>query len=364
MRTPVPTKELVMLWARAAGMCSHPDCKHRLVLEATKEDEAVSVGHAAHIVARSESGPRGKRELSAAALNRCDNLILLCPTCHNTVDKQEGAHSAERLRTWKAEHESWVLDVTSPARETPWTAIVQDPGGVMDRGELLKAVGPTSRIEAVQELCDSADRDGFRAVGELQRSTVERLLTTTPAERRRFAVFSLAPIPLAVNLGFVLSDRARVAVFHYHRDRGTWEWPPPDAPAGPAAPLAVKAQRTGKKHRIAALRVSLSASVTAADIADIVDPDIDVEISVERPSVRWIERREQLTELARAFEQALDEIRSAGKIDTVHLFYAGPGAGAVTFGRAYNPRMNPALLVYEHRLGANPCYSAAFLLNP
>src|SRR5438309_925288 len=126
MRTPVPTKELVFLWARAAGMCSHPDCKRRLVMDPSGDDDRVSIGHAAHIIARSENGPRGIR---AAALNRYENLILLCPTCHNTIDLQPGIHPPELLQTWKAEHESWIFHVTSPAQTTPWTAILQDTDG-------------------------------------------------------------------------------------------------------------------------------------------------------------------------------------------------------------------------------------------
>jgi hypothetical protein len=361
MRRPVPPKELVLLWARAAGMCSHPDCKRRLVMDPSGDDDRVSIGHVAHIVARSDRGPRG---MPAAARNRYENLILLCPTCHNTADLQPGTHPPDLLRAWKAEHESWIFNATSPAQTTPWTAILQDADGRIDRAEAFTAIGPASRIVAVEALSASPSSEGFSQAAELQRTKLERLLIATPAERRRFAVFSLAPIPLAVHLGFVLSDRARVALFHYDRDRGTWQWPPPEAPAQVPPPLTVKARRTGNTHRIAAIRVSLSATVTPGHIADIINPDIDVEISVEHPSVRWLQQHEQLTGLARAFEQALAEIRSMGQIDTIHLFYAGPAAGAVTFGRAYNPRMNPALLLYEHHAGENPCYSAALPLNP
>jgi hypothetical protein len=69
-----------------------------------------------------------------------------------------------------------------------------------------------------------------------------------------------------------------------------------------------------------------------------------------------------LTELARAYERALVEIRARG-CRRIHLFYAGPAAGAVAFGRAYNPRMNAPLELYEYRHGATPSYEPVLTLN-
>jgi hypothetical protein len=40
------SRDLLLLWARAAGMCSHPDCKRRLVVEGGPGEEATPVGEA------------------------------------------------------------------------------------------------------------------------------------------------------------------------------------------------------------------------------------------------------------------------------------------------------------------------------
>ena len=47
----------------------------------------------------------------------------------------------------------------------------------------------------------------------------------------------------------------------------------------------------------------------------------------------------------------------------MHLYYAGPAAGAIAFGRSYNPRMNPPLDVFEYRRSARPCYEPVLTLN-
>src|SRR3954449_9641276 len=98
----VRARDLLLLWARAAGVCSHPDGKKRLVAQATAQDEASTIGEAAHIVARMKGGPRGEIEMTPQELDRYGNLILLCANHHTLVDGQPGTYNVEVLRGWKA----------------------------------------------------------------------------------------------------------------------------------------------------------------------------------------------------------------------------------------------------------------------
>jgi hypothetical protein len=337
-------------------MCSHPDCKERLVLEAG-DDEPVTVGEAAHIVARAGNGPRGDPTWSPYRLHSYDNLILLCASHHRTIDRAQGQYPVEQLRRWKAEHESWVRAATAHIPDPiPWTAIFhEDAARRIDTADAEAALGPGHRVE--QRVCLLADlpRSGWGAAALAQTRAIESLLAATPPERSRFAVFSLARIPLAVHLGYVLGDRARVALHQYDRDRGTWTWR--DTASQPG--LALRESRRGKRNGAASLRVSLSAPVPRDGIAP---AELDFEIAAPAPSVRWLRSADQLTELSRLYEQALARARERG-CRVIHLYYAGPAAGAIAFGRAYNPRMNPALVLYDYRHGAKPCYEPAFSLN-
>jgi hypothetical protein len=222
MRRYVRTTDLALLWGRAAGMCSHPDCKRRLLLDAG-EDEATPVGEAAHIVARAATGPRGDEPIDARELDRYDNLILLCRHHHGIADRQPRTNRVEDLRTWKAEHEAWVAAATADApRDVPWTAIVQEEGQRTDVAEASGALGPGNRARQLVELRSDPAREGWTQAASREWRIVEMMLTTSPAEDRRFAVFSMGRIPLAVQLGYRLADRARVALFEYDRDRGSW----------------------------------------------------------------------------------------------------------------------------------------------
>jgi hypothetical protein len=355
----VRTRDLIVLWGKAAGRCSHPECKKELVAEANGEDEAAAVGEAAHIVAAADDGPRGSA-WEPPRIHGYENLILLCAHHHSVIDRQAKSHSVETLRAWKTEHEAWVAAMMAPRPEAPWTAIVQDPAGRADAEEAARALGPGNCVAELVDLGGDHQAQGWAEAARHVWRTVELTVSRTPAERRRFAVFSTGRIPLAVQLGYALGDRARVEAMHYDRDRGSWAWPE-EGPVDQAqdAVLRVSGETSGAAGDEANLVVSLSARV---DREDVTPRAVEVEIAAAEPSVRWLRERRQLKELARVYERALAAIRER-RCRRVHLYYAGPAAGAVELGRAYNPRMNPPMQVYEYGQGGRPRYEAALVLN-
>jgi hypothetical protein len=58
--------------------------------------------------ALSDAGPRGDSSTPTAARNAVGNLMLLCPSCHDIVDKHPADYPVERLRAMKAAHEAWA----------------------------------------------------------------------------------------------------------------------------------------------------------------------------------------------------------------------------------------------------------------
>jgi SMODS-associated and fused to various effectors sensor domain len=160
-------------------------------------------------------------------------------------------------------------------------------------------------------------------------------------------------IPLAVHLGYVLGDRARAFSRHYDRYRCTWSWNP-EVEADIDITYKVERKATLGDARI---RVSLSAQI---DPSDLPPASVDVSIAIPNPGIRWLAHPDQLIALRAHFDNALADLRSLGA-QRIHLCYAGPTAGAIEFGRAYNPRMNPPLHLYEY---ARSHYDLVLLLNP
>jgi hypothetical protein len=67
---------------------------------------AFNVGEMAHVIAQSAGGPRGQ---PGGGSDEYENLVLLCPTCHRTVDKAPGGvFPDELLHRWKTDHETTV----------------------------------------------------------------------------------------------------------------------------------------------------------------------------------------------------------------------------------------------------------------
>jgi hypothetical protein len=98
-------KDTKLLWGRAAGICSKPDCRRRLTATGAHE-ESYLTGEMAHQIAQSPVGPRGA---DGGGDDTYDNLILLCPSCHRTIDKAPaGTFPVDLLKEWKKSHEHWV----------------------------------------------------------------------------------------------------------------------------------------------------------------------------------------------------------------------------------------------------------------
>jgi hypothetical protein len=278
------------------------------------------------------------------------------------IDKEAQLYPAERLLAWKAEHEAWVLGVTEPVRQAvPWTMIVQDEDGRIDVDEAKEALGAGKQVAAVEEIGMPLGKQGWAEAARRQGQRIEEILANTPPERRRFAVFSMTRIPLAVQLGYLLSDRAHSQCYHYHRERGSWSW----LTGGEEGKLGITRvwRRLRKGGGPVCVRVSLSARVEFDDVARVLTPAVDVEIAAEKQTVYWLRREDQLRQLAQVYERTLREIRERTVTNSIHLFYAGPTAGAVCFGQAYNPRMNPPLQLYEYRRAHRRSYEPVLLLN-
>lgn len=88
------------LWGNAGGICSFPDCNKRL------SENGNNIGQICHIIARSQSGPRGDFEIDN--VDSYDNLILLCQEHHKFIDDHPQQYTVDILRGYKKNHELTV----------------------------------------------------------------------------------------------------------------------------------------------------------------------------------------------------------------------------------------------------------------
>jgi len=103
-----------MLWGRSGNRCAMPACKRVLYEDETLTDDASLVGEEAHIVARSQDGPRGDSTLTTDERDKYNNLVLLCSVHHKSIDDQPLEYTVDKLHKIKSDHIEWVEKNLSP----------------------------------------------------------------------------------------------------------------------------------------------------------------------------------------------------------------------------------------------------------
>ena len=151
--------------------------------------------------------------------------------------------------------------------ERSWFVIVQDLMSPINLKDVTQALLPNQPFGAPVFIRPSYGDLPWIEAARQQKVMVDQALRKSRDLLPRFAVFSLAPIPLSIHLGFVLSDRVEVVCHQYDRDRRTWKWPSSKslradadiAVSGlPAQPLSDPAE--------VSIAISLSATISRDDV--------------------------------------------------------------------------------------------------
>lgn len=98
------------LLAASGGFCGNPTC-HRNLFDFFETGEITNIEELAHIIGQKEHGPRGDDALPLNDRDMFENIILLCPTCHTTIDKNPKLFSKETITKWKKEHEESIKNL-------------------------------------------------------------------------------------------------------------------------------------------------------------------------------------------------------------------------------------------------------------
>jgi hypothetical protein len=247
-----------------------------------------------------------------------------------------------------------------------WFVLVQDVMSPINIRDVVTALEPDQPFGAPFFIRPTVGDPPWELVARSQQRMIADVLEKSRDIVPRYAVFSLAPIPLVIHLGFVLSDRVQVRYFQYHRDLRTWRWPDV-APEDVDTNMKV----TGLPNELidddveVVVRVSLSAPVTAAQTRAVVrGSPIEVDITVTQPDVLWLRHPDQLKRVEEVFRRVLTAVRNyVPSCPRIHLFYAGPTPAAVIIGQVINPRMNPPVELYEYSRQWTPYYRRALTLQ-
>jgi hypothetical protein len=349
----------LMLWGRAGGRCQFNGCNRPVWKNGTTQ-EPVNIAQKAHIYSFSEDGPRGNDGIDPKDINSFENLLLLCHACHKTIDDQEdgGRYPVELLQQWKAAHEHRVECVTGIDPDHHSHVLLYGRGiGDVDsplRYDRASAAMFPHRYPAEERALELGtgtsewnewDAEFWRLEEEQLIRKFERLLRERLDEGdiSHLSVFALAPMPLLIRLGTLLTDIRDVEVFQLHRKPKGWKWPMDTRDLN----LTVKRPETTTNPP--ALVISLSATIEDERIHQVLGDQVSIwRVTIPQPNQECIRSRTALSEFYLQMLALMDEIKSThGHGATLSIFPAAPVSAMVELGRARQPKADMNWIIFD-----------------
>lgn len=356
----IPEKVKIRLWGKAAGRCEYEGCNKPLWLDSLTKAE-FNIAYVAHIVADRPDGPRGDAVLSERLKDDISNLMILCDECHRRVDKEDvDGHPAERLQRMKRLHEDRIELLTAIQEDRRshvilYGANIGNHNAHVSWSKAAQAMKPshypanTRGTELGIKNSAIADHDAWQFEKEQLRAQfqtkVKPLLASGDADH--FSVFALAPQPLLIELGRLLSDIPAAEVYQLHREPADWKW------HEHCDDLDYQVNEPATRHPVVALNLSLSATIDNARISAVMDTDHSVwTLALPDPNNDFLKSREQLGAFRERFRRLLNRIKAEhGEGALIHLFPAVPVSVAVEIGRVWMPKADLPMRIYDQNRG-------------
>ncbi len=322
-------------------------------------NEDAKFGFVAHIVADAPGGPRGDPVRSHLLADDISNLMLLCHAHHKLVDVDEvAAYPEARLLEMKRAHERRIEVLTAMQEDRSshafcYAATVGAHEALvaldMVRDAMLPDRYPAESRPIRIEMLGSALQDSDPAYWEIERINLRRKFNALVREKvqareiARLDVFALAPQPLLVELGRLLGDIVAADVRQLHREPKGWAW---------AEKNRTIEFRTTCPERIAgppALVLALSADIQEERVKAALGEGPAVwTIAAAAPGNDIMRSKADLAEYGRLVRVMLNRIKAAhGEAAVLSVFPALPVSAAVELGRAWMPKADLPMLVFD-----------------
>lgn len=349
----LPTK--LRLAAASAGHCQFRGCRTYLYRHDVS-GLSVNLSENAHIYAFSTDGPRGDESGRPEDIDGFENLMLLCPSCHHTIDNRSAEFPVAKLREMKREHEDRIHSIASASADAA-TCIIElkaNIGGdfvAISQEEILTAIAPRYPVGRDRVTIDlTKHADSLRAiplsVDEIT-NDVHRLMKSDGSRPHHLSVVGLAPIPLLVHLGASLGDKLSIDLFQKHRDTGNWIWKNED----PTATFVVNELAVGTDSHHVAIVYSLSGPVSRSRLPTSIDETYSVyelRLASAEPNNGFLRTREDLRRARAANRELMGRIKAKHEgLAEIHIFPAIPAPFAIALGMDRHPKVDPALRIYD-----------------
>ena len=349
-----------LLWAISAGRCQFNGC-NKIISRDWLTKTRGNFAEVAHVIGNSPRGPRGDEELSHEYCDNIENLMLLCPDHHKLVDYEDpDNYPDDLLRNMKANHEQRIealadIEVDKTSNVILYGANIGEHGALLIQKDTSVAMFregwyPARPFPVVLGLGNSAFEDYEEKYWAIEAENLVSQFNNKvqpmieDGERNHFSIFALAPQPLLIKLGSLLSDIYPAEVYQLHREPPSWEWQA--APDG----FEYIIEEPDTASKVVALNLSLSATIVDERITSVFgNKDVSIwKLTIEEPNNDYLKSQEQLLKLREVFRELLNRIKAKHGEDTIiHIFPAVPVSVAVEIGRVRQPKADLPFVVYD-----------------
>ena len=360
----IPESVKFRLWGKAGGRCQYEGCNKPLWLDKLTKAE-FNTAYIAHIIADKPNGPRGDKHLSKKLAKDISNLMLMCDKHHRLIDKIDvEGHSVKRLQKMKRKHEKRIELLTSIQEDKKshvllYGANVGEQTAHVSWDKAAIAMTPAyypAETQALEiGLVNSSFQDDEPRYWEIETENLRRKFDHKVRSRlqagdiEHLSIFALAPQPLLMELGHLLSDIPAAEVYQLHREPPDWKWQTHDDP------FEYVVEKTDNEGKKVALNLSLSATIDNCRIEKVLGPDIPIwrmSPSPVAPNNDFLKSREQLALFRQQFRKLMDQIKyHHGRDAELHVFPAVPVAIALEMGRIRMPKADLPFHVYDQNGG-------------
>lgn len=375
-RENIPEKVKLLVWAKSAGRC---EICNTPIYEDPMTFEQVNVGDHAHIIGSSPDGPRGDKKLSPELATDPANIILLCKTHHKKIDTQEfiEKYSPDLLRELKRQHEERIEFVTSIGADNKshillYGAKIGNIQNPLDFNQVSRGMFPdkypAEKHPISIQIVGSEMHDEQADYWNVERINLQQKFTRLVKERierseiTHLSVFALAPIPLLIELGTLLTDKTAVDTYQLLREPKGWKWQT-NINNDKFEYLISHTQSSSTKT--IAIILSLSGTIADKDVRDILGDDVAIwNVTIEDVNNDFMKSKEQLSLFRKTFRKLLDSVKEKnGRDSVIHLFPAIPISVAIEIGRVWMPKADLPIVIYDRNRAKNLSFVKTFRIG-
>lgn len=366
------TKRIV--WIQAAGHCEL--CGTDLMYD-YRAGLPMRWGEVAHILPASPKGPRARQEHdegeAQARTNDSANLMLLCPGCHDQIDRDadgypendlSGLHSAylDRIRLAattpdggraipvivQSQHFATANDI--PVRDL-LTAMSSEGLTAFDHGIKIIFAQPGPRGRDMVYWQSIKDDIQYRLEQQLRRRG--GIYGDTPV----LAVVGVADIPALMLLGQAIGDRTNRQLYSFHREHRL-RWPDEGA-----RPPVFRFTPPPEGDGPLALVLSISAQVPLRDVTEALPGARIAELCIAEPSYAMVQNRRVIHAFRDALQVGLSQLEAMTP-DPIYVFAAIPAALAIEFGAVLTTQHQHPYQIFDRDKDAQNRFRSVMYLGP